>query len=80
MNTLHTLRRLRSPSVQTYEIIDNHAEYAAKKKEVLEGKDAVGTRIVHLTANQEGCECATLTMNDTTRTLTITRYDDIVMT
>jgi len=74
------VQSLHTPSAKTYEIIDNHAEYAAKKKEVLEGKDAVGTRIVHLTANQEGCECATLTMMDTTRTLTIQRYDDADMT
>ena len=63
--------------IQLYEIFDDYAAYYAKKQEVLHGTDPVGSKIVHCTPNQEGCETAILTIVDGERTFHIIRYDDI---
>ena len=57
-----------------YTIFDDYTAYEAKKQEVIHGTDSAGTRIMHHTANQEGCESATLNIIDGVRTLTIRGY------
>lgn len=59
---------------EVHEVFDNYTAYEAKKKEVLSGNTPIGTQIRHYTANQEGCECATLELVDGTRVLTYKTY------
>ena len=59
-----------------YEFFDDYTSYEAKKQEVRNGSHLPGTRIVHMTPNQEGCESAVLDIVNGERILIITGYYD----
>lgn len=65
---------MKSISRIIYTIFDDYTAYEVKKQEVLRGTDRAGTQIMHHTANQEGCESATLEIINGVRTLIIRGY------